>query len=177
METQVSRERMIAFLLVTPLFERLEPSELMEIIHIVEVRQYRAGDIIFREGDKGDAWYVIYKGAVEVLKQAEAGEKKVAELGPESCFGEIAILDGSPRSASIRATRDCVVFRVARDAFNKLVEKGHLAAYKLLHSMAILLAKRQRITTLRLTELVNATEITAVHRELMDIVGESSVRE
>jgi hypothetical protein len=50
-------------------------------------------------------------------------------------------------------------------------------AYKLLHQMAILLAERQRTTTLRLSELLNATEIMEVHRGIMGIVGESAVRE
>ena len=177
MEAKVTRERLITFLLVTPMFEKLEPSEVMEIIDVVSVEQYQSGDVIFNEGDPGDAWYVLYKGAVDVLKQGATGEKKIAGLGPESCFGEISILDGSPRSATIRAAKDCVVFRVARDEFGRLVEQGHLVAYKLLHEMAILLAKRQRITTLRLSELLSATEIADVHKELMDIVGESSVRE
>ena len=50
-------------------------------------------------------------------------------------------------------------------------------AYKLLHHMAILLAERQRTTTLRLSELLNATELTDVHESIRSIVGESSVRE
>lgn len=177
MEAKVTRERLITFLLVTPMFEKLDPSEIMEIIHIVEMEQFQAGDIVFREGDVGDAWYVLYKGAVEVLKQGATGEKKIAELGPEACFGEISILDGSPRSATIRVSEDSVVFRVPHAAFGELVARDHLVAYKLLHQMAILLAKRQRVTTSRLSELLNATEIADVHRELMSIVGESSVRE
>ena len=55
METKITRERLITFLLETPMFEKLIPSELMEIIHIVEVHQYQAGDVVFSEGDTGDA--------------------------------------------------------------------------------------------------------------------------
>ena len=177
METKVTRERLITFLLETPMFEKLVPSEIMEIIHIVEVEQYQAGDVVFREGDNGDAWFVLYRGAVEVLKHGSAGEKKIAELGSQACFGEISILDGSPRSATIRATEDSVTFRVPREAFGELIDDGHLVAYKLLHQMAILLAERQRTTTLRLSELLNAGEITEVQQGIMSIVGESSVRE
>jgi len=177
METKVTRERLITFLLETPMFEKLVPSEIMEIIHIVEVEQYQAGDVVFREGDNGDAWFVLYRGAVEVLKYGSTGEKKIAELGSQACFGEISILDGSPRSATIRATEDSVTFRVPREAFGELIDDGHLVAYKLLHQMAILLAERQRTTTLRLSELLNAGEITEVQQGIMSIVGESSVRE
>jgi CRP/FNR family cyclic AMP-dependent transcriptional regulator len=177
METKVTRERLITFLLETPMFEKLDPSEIMEIIHIVEVKQYQAGDIIFRENDAGDAWFVLYRGSVDVLKHGATGEKKITALGSQACFGEISILDGSPRSATIRVTEDCVAFRVPRDAFSALVDDNHLVAYKLLHQMAILLAERQRTTTLRLSELLNATEIMEVHKGIMSIVGESSVRE
>jgi CRP/FNR family cyclic AMP-dependent transcriptional regulator len=177
MEPKVTRERLITFLLETPMFEKLVPSEMMEIIHIVEVEQYQAGDIVFREGDKGDAWFVLYRGAVEVLKHGATGEKKITELGRRACFGEISILDGSPRSATIRAIEDSVVFRIPRETFGELMDNGHLVAYKLLHQMAILLAERQRTTTLRLSELLNATGIAEVHEGIMSIVGESSVRE
>lgn len=177
MTAKVTRERLITFLLETPMFEKLDPSEIREIIHIVEVEQHQAGDTVFSEGDVGDAWYVLYKGAVDVLKHGATGEKKITELGPQACFGEISILDGSPRSATIRVTEDSTVFRVPRQAFAGLIDDGHLVAYKLLHEMAILLAQRQRATTLRLSELLNATEIAQVQEGIMTIVGESSVRE
>jgi CRP-like cAMP-binding protein len=177
MEAKVTRERQITFLLETPMFEKLVPSEIMEIIHIVEIESYQAGDIIFREGDTGDAWFVLYRGAVEVLKHGATGEKKIIGLGPQACFGEISILDGSPRSATIHVTEDSVVFRIPRNAFGELMDDDHLVAYKLIHQMAILLAERQRNTTLRLSELLNATAITDVHEGIRSIVGESSVRE
>ena len=177
MKIKIPREQMITFLLETPFFEKLEPTEIMEIIHIVEVAEYQAGEVIFKEGDPGDAWFVMYRGAVEVLKHGAEGEKRIAEIGPEDCFGEMSILDGLPRSATIRATEDSVVLRVRRDAFGELLDDDHLVAYKLIHHMAILLAERQRTTTLRLSELLNATEIIEVHRGIMGIVGESAVRE
>ena len=177
METKIERERLITFLLETPMFENLEPSEIMEIIHIVDIEQFQAGETIFSQGDTGDSWFVLYRGAVEVLKEGDTGEKKITELGPQACFGEISILDGSPRSATIRATEDSIVFRVTRDAFSALIDDDHLVAYKLIHQMAILLAERQRTTTSRLSELLKTTGITDVHAGIRHIVGESSVRE
>ena len=177
MESKITRERLITFLLETPMFENLDPSEIMEIIHIVDIEQFQAGETIFSEGDTGDSWFVLYRGAVEVLKERDTGEKKITELGPQACFGEISILDGSPRSATIHATEDSVVFRVPRGAFGELMDNDHLVAYKLIHQMAILLAERQRNTTLRLSELLSTTAITEVHEGIRGIVGESSVRE
>ena len=177
MEPIINRERMLTFLLETPMFEKLEPSELMEVIHIVEVRQYKAGDIIFSEGEPGDAWFVLYRGTVDVLKHGLTGEKKITEIPEKACFGEISILDGSPRSATIQAETDAVAFRIPRDAFSALIDSKHLVAYKLLHQMAILLATRQRGTTARLSELLGATSLADVHEGIKGIVGESSVRE
>jgi len=177
MESIVNRERMLTFLLETPMFEKLEPAEIMEVIHIVEIRHYAAGDIIFSEGEPGDAWYVLYRGTVDVLKHGITGEKKITEIPEKACFGEISILDDSPRSATIQAETDAVAFRVPRDAFCELIDDNQLVAYKLLHQMAILLAIRQRGTTARLSELLGATDLADVHEGIRSIVGESSVRE
>jgi hypothetical protein len=61
METKITRERLITFLLETPMFENLDPSEIMEIIHIVDIEQFQAGETVFNEGDVGDAWFVLYR--------------------------------------------------------------------------------------------------------------------
>jgi len=177
MTTTVNRERMITFLLETPLFENLDPEEIMEVLHIVEVQQYQAGEIVFREGDGGDSWYVLYRGKAEVLKSSEAGEQLISTLEPGSCFGEIAILDGLPRSATIRVAEDSVVFHVPRTAFDGLLVKDDHVAYKLIYHMATLLAHRQRSTTERLSQLLVENELHEVHASIREIVGESSVRE
>jgi CRP/FNR family cyclic AMP-dependent transcriptional regulator len=177
MTTTVTRERMITFLLETPMFENLDPLEIVEILHIVEVQLFQAGESIFNEGDPGDAWYVLYKGKIEVIKKSGSDEKLISTLGPGACFGEIAILDGLPRSASIRACENSVVFRVPRSAFDALIDNDELVAYKLLYHMAILLAHRQRSVTNRLSKLLIAHEATEIHEGIAQIVEESSVRE
>ena len=177
METKIMRERLITFLLEAPMFMNLTPLELAEIIHIVKVEKYQAGDIVFKEGDSGDAWFVLYRGAVEVLKEDEYGDKKINELGPRACFGEMSVLDGLPRSATIRVTEDSEIFRIPRKDFAELLDDKHLIAYKLIQQMAILLSERQRITTVKLTELLRASEIIDIHEGIKSLVGESSTRE
>ena len=177
MTTAVTRERMITFLLETPMFENLDPLELVEILHIVEVQLFQAGELVFKEGDPGDAWYVLYKGKTEVIKASNGDEKLISTLGPGACFGEIAILDGLPRSATVRACENSVVFRVPRSAFDALIDNDELVAYKLLYHMAILLAHRQRSVTSRLSKLLIARETTEVHEGIEQIIEESSVRE
>ena len=177
MTTAVTRERMITFLLETPMFDHLDPLEITEVLHIVEVQLFQAGEVIFDEGDSGDAWYVLYKGKADVIKKTDGIEKLISELRPGNCFGEIAILDGLPRSATVRASEDAVAFRVPRSAFDALLDNGELVAYKLIHQMAILLAHRQRSVTNRLSKLLIAHEATEIHEGIEEIIGESSIRE
>ena len=177
MSVNISRENMITFLLTTPMFEDLDPHDIGEIIHIVEAQNFKPGDIIFSEGAPGDAWYAIYSGEVEVNKQTNSSESTINTLKPHSCFGEIAVLDGLPRSATIRATKETVVLRVPLEKFNNLVEQNHLVAHKLIRQMALMLASRQRAHTEALSKLLTANDPTNVYQGIMKIVGESSFRE
>ena len=177
MTTLISRENVITFLLTSPMFEDLEPQELLEIIHIVEALKFEPGDTIFREGTSGDAWYALYSGELEVLKKSDSGEKTIRVLQPRSCFGEIAILDGLPRSATIRATKETLVLRIPQDKFQDLIAKDHLIAYKLVKHMAFLLASRQRANTEILSKLLLANELADIHTGIREIVGDSSTRE
>jgi CRP-like cAMP-binding protein len=177
MDTHISQENMISFLLSTQMFADLEPREIREIIHIVETLKFSPGDIIFNEGDSGDAWYALYTGEVEVIKESNSGEKSIKFLGPHSCFGEIAVLDGLPRSATIRTTKETVVLRIPLVKFKELLDEDHLVAYKLINNMALMLADRQRSTTAALSRLLFANELSNVHEGIREIIGDSSTRE
>ena len=176
MGSAITLEQIITFLLEAPMFGDLDPTELSQIVHIMQVQGLRPGQHVFREGDAGDAWYVLYEGRVEVLKDSGTGNRVIAELGPRSCFGEMAILDGSTRSASVRAKGEATAFRFPRVEFNELLENGTLAAYKLVHQMALVLVSRQRDTTLRLVALLDSDD-NAVRREIGTIVNESTLSE
>lgn len=176
MTTHVTQERMITFLLATPMFESLDPADIKQLTQIIEVREYAAGDVLFEEGDVGDAWYALYRGKVDVIKAAGSGEQEIHPLEAGACFGEIAILDGQPRSATIKAIDDSIVFRIARTAFEQLLAEDNPVANKLLHHIAVSLAKTARSTTERLSELVAEAEAAQFHRGVSQIVNESVLR-
>ena len=176
MKAHVSRENVITFLLTTPMFENLDPREIGEIIHIVETAKYGPREIIFKEGSPGDAWYAVYRGEVDVLKELEAGEYKIRTIGSGACFGEIAVLDGSPRSATIRATTDTTVLRIPQDKFMALIDAEHLVAYKLIKHMALILAAKQRENTEALSQLLYSEELPQVQEGIKNIVDNSTVR-
>jgi len=149
----------IEFLLDTPLFSTLAPAELADVVQIMQVQRFRSEQIIVKEGAPGDAWFVTYEGKAEVIKSNPFTPKRVvAVLESHSCFGEMAVLDGSLRSASIAALDDVTVFRFPCGPFQDLLEEGNLAAYKLVHAMARTLCERQRGLNQRLTDLIEDSE-------------------
>jgi CRP-like cAMP-binding protein len=80
---------------------------------------------------------------------------QIALLGPGACFGEMAILDGLARSASVVASGPLTVFRLRRERFDTLLSEGSLGAYKLVVAMARTLSERQRRLTQRLSGLLD----------------------
>lgn len=171
----ITLEEIITFLLEAPMFGDLDASELSQIVHIMQVLRLREGQVVFTEGDVGDAWYVLFDGEVEVVKEGGDDQGVLLTLGARTCFGEMAILDGSPRSASVRAKSDATVFKFPRADFALLLAEENLAAYKLVHQMALVLVARQRDTTTRLVSLMKQHQ--NVQPTVQPIVTESSVTE
>jgi CRP-like cAMP-binding protein len=176
MGNTITLEAIITFLLETPMFGDLDAGELSEIVHIMQVLRLREGQTVFREGDRGDSWYVLFEGAADVLKDTGLETRSIATLGPRACFGEMAILDGSTRSATVKATTEATAFRFHKDAFDTLLANDNLAAYKLVYQMARVLAARQRQTTSRLADLLEV-DGPPVRDSLRPIVDRSVVTE
>ena len=177
MNGELTLEQVIAFLVDAPMFGDLDAAELSQVVQVMQVQRLRPGQWVFREGDEGDAWYIVFDGEVEVVDESpEQGDRVIAILGRRACFGEMAILDGSPRSASVRATQPGTAFRFPRQPFAKLLEDGNLAAYKLVHQMALGLVSRQRRTTSRLVELMRASAA-GVKDRIAPLVDQSTVAE
>ena len=177
MSHAITLEEIIDFLLSASMFCDLDPTELAEIVQIMQVQRMRADQYVFRQGDAGDAWYVLYDGTAEVVKESELGSSHIAELAPTSCFGEMAVLDGSTRSATIRTVTPCVAFRFPRTRFQELLDKNNLAAYKLVYQMALVLAARQRNTTTRVAGLIGSSQSDVYLEQLGPIVHEASLAE
>ena len=177
---ELTLESIINFLLDTPMFANLEVSELSQIVRIIQIQRVRHGQSIFVEGELGDAWYVVHRGAVAVTKSRMYGpSEELARLGPKVCFGEMALIDGSPRSASVSAVSDGVLFRFGKSNFDALLSDGNLAAYKLVHEMAKVLCERQRNMTNKLTDVVVDSKQSAdeIRDELRPVVEEQTVHE
>jgi ATP/ADP translocase/HEAT repeat protein len=110
----------ILFLKSVPIFERLSGEDLAPLAHVAEIKRCAAGEVLFREGDLGDAVYVIMRGAVEI----RIGGKTIARLGPKEAFGEMAVLEAQRRSASaVVAAPDTELLQISSDAFYEVLHE------------------------------------------------------
>jgi CRP/FNR family transcriptional regulator, cyclic AMP receptor protein len=94
--------------------------------------RFAMGDVIFAGGDKGDAMYVIRSGEVAI----ERGGHVMESLGPGNIFGEMALIDGSPRSVTVRAKTDCVVAPMNEKSFLFLVDETPFFAVAVMRTLA-----------------------------------------
>ena len=107
-----------------PVFVPLDRDELEELARDAVVQQFGKGERIVHQGDPGDALYVITEGAAIVTLAGEAGaEKEVARVGRGEFFGEMALLTGEARSASVTAVEDLEVLAIYKEALGSLLQR------------------------------------------------------
>ena len=119
-----------------PLFQGLPRSDLERIANLVSPREIGAGEFLFREGDPGDKFYIVFDGAIEILKERPLGdhERLAVKRGGEA-FGEMSLLNDAPRSASVRAVEDTQLLTVSKAEFEELLG-GESIAVRLMRGLA-----------------------------------------
>jgi len=121
-----------------PLLARLPEEELRALASRGHVHDYTNGTAIFREGDPGDALHIVIEGRVRIVVASPKGEEAtVALLGPGECVGELALLDGKPRSASAIASGNTKTLVVRRDEFTRWLSERPKAAFALLETLSL----------------------------------------
>jgi CRP/FNR family cyclic AMP-dependent transcriptional regulator len=113
----------LAFLRSLPMFAALGPDELVSVQAHCRAIPYRAGEMIIRQGDVGADLYVLRDGEVAVRIATNTGAREVAKLGAGALFGEMSLFDAYPRSATVVAAADSVVYLIEKDAFRALAGK------------------------------------------------------
>jgi CRP-like cAMP-binding protein len=104
-----------------PMFAGMAPAKLKLLAFTSERVAYRGGDVLFRQGEDGDAAYVILEGRADVLLNTPKGEVKVAEITENAIVGEIAILCDIARTATVRAVTNVEALRISKENFMKLL--------------------------------------------------------
>jgi CRP-like cAMP-binding protein len=123
LRTPADAATMEAALGAVPLFADLGHDDVSALLGGVRTRRYRRGEVIFHQGDPGDALHVVLSGRVKISSPSETGvEAILTTLRPGEWFGALALLDGAPRSASATAVEPTETLVLPRDRFRQLVE-------------------------------------------------------
>jgi len=146
-----------ALLRATPLFQQLSFRELRQIESILHERNYVPNEIIFEEGEEGLGLYVVRSGKVSVSARENGRDREIATLGRGQFFGELALLDGSPRSAQARALEQTELIGFFRPDLQKLCDTNPRIAAKFSVELARWIGKRLRET------IQNNQRVTTVH--------------
>jgi CRP-like cAMP-binding protein len=153
------------------LFSRLDPASLDACAQRLRRRRYRRDETVFHQGDPGDALQVIASGSVKVLLPSpETGDSAIlATLGPGEFFGELALLDGEPHSASVVALEPAETLVLHRDDLLELVDSSPDLRRALLASLAGELR--------RLTEHAAALHFLGLPGRLAQRIGDLAARD
>jgi CRP-like cAMP-binding protein len=136
------------------LFSGLKQPALELIAKVATEETHALGTMIFQHGDAGDKLYLILDGKIRISRNvAGMGEEALAILGPGQVFGEMALLDESPRSADARVHDRCRLLAIPKDGFDDLLFLHKDLAYEVLWSIVRLLVHRLRETNDKLTFL------------------------
>ena len=142
-----------------PAFANLAPRDLKEVAAIVHKREYRAGEPVFYQGDPGLGMYIVQEGEVSIAILGKDGnEQELAVLGDGDFFGELALLDESPRSANAICKTDCTLIGFFRPDLFELIEKENTFGIKIVLKLAEIVAERLRKTDKELSKVKSQSE-------------------
>lgn len=156
----------------------LTDEELLGLARIIQAVDYGPSEVVFHEEEPGDALYVIQHGRVRVIKRldAEPGQRTLMVLSSPAILGEMALLDRSPRSATIQVTDDgpASLLRISQKDFDALFRDQKSAALKVTYRLAQLLSYRLRVSNverLRLQHDRLREEVRKLRQEVSQIYG------
>jgi CRP-like cAMP-binding protein len=138
----IDAEQKIHALRQIPLFESLGFVELVKVLNILHIRRVKAGENVIKEGEASSRFFVILDGGAEIRRQGET----VSELAPGDFFGEMGLIDDSPRSADVVTTEPTHLLVIHRDDFNTLLHDQLQLSQKVLWSFCRVLTIRLRDT-------------------------------
>lgn len=131
--------RILDILKKIALFEGLDDSDLSKVSQVTKERFCPKGTVLFKEGDSGDAFYLLKEGKVEVLKKDGDAEKVIKTLShtdKDSFFGEMALVGGAPRNATLRTATDSTVMVIAKGDFDMMLRLNSFIALRIMTALS-----------------------------------------
>ncbi|MBI3585765.1 MAG: cyclic nucleotide-binding domain-containing protein [Ignavibacteriales bacterium] len=149
-----------------PAFANLSARELKEVAAIVHKREYQPAEPVFFQGDPGLGMYIVQEGEISItIAGKDGGEKELAVLSEGDFFGELALLDESPRSATAICRTKCSLIGFFRPDLFELIEKKRDLGIKIVLKLAEIVAERLRKTDRELSKLKNQLDHLQPHHE------------
>jgi CRP-like cAMP-binding protein len=128
----VRRDEKVRIISRIPLFEACSQAELARIATITTQVDVPDGEVLIREGERGELFFVLVKGSAEVRK----GTRRIATLGAGDFAGELALLTDAPRTATVTTTSPVTALRATRKGFSALLETSPRIQQKVLRALA-----------------------------------------
>jgi CRP/FNR family cyclic AMP-dependent transcriptional regulator len=165
------RESNVALLQRVPLFNALSHEDLEEISRVAVPRSYPKGVRVFHEGDRSDACYIVRNGDLRVTREHPDGRAiALATLGPGDIFGELAMLDGEARSASVEALSECQLLALPAADVRRLLRGSSEITVKLV----VALTRRLREANERIARQSFQTVPSRVAGVLSQLIAEEA---
>ena len=120
----------------TTLFTDLTPATLLQISEMMGIDTAEPGDVIIKQGDEGDLFYLIDEGQVDIVKTIDGKDEVVAQLGAGQHFGEVALIEDKPRNATVIATEPCRFFTIRKAVFENVLKSSPSLDQELRQTMA-----------------------------------------
>ena len=167
---------MISKLIESPICQGLAEREAAAIFEIAHPTSLARCDVLFREGDPADALFVLLEGALEIVAESTDGKRHVLGRIPAGgVVGEMALLERSPRrSATAVATSDSRLLKLPSERFAQLLESDSVAALKMMHNVARVLARRLQLMNERLLQAIDKPRRTEELVEFQRILNQWS---
>lgn len=157
----------LQFLANTQLFNELTEAQLALISQDIVPRQYEQGEVIFREGDPGEVLYMVQSGQVRIfINSLDGSETSVILFGRAGdIFGELAVIDGLPRSATAVALDKTTLYTIQRQVFSQHMRHMPQLSFNFMHE----LTKKVRYNTLQMDSLTSLPVPQRLARKLMEM--------
>ncbi|WP_168735442.1 Crp/Fnr family transcriptional regulator [Cohnella fermenti] len=165
---------MIQWLRKVPLFDGMTDEQLERVLQIATKRTLSAGTVLFREKEPGDRFYVILHGSIKIYNRSSSGEEKVlTALADGESFGELALLDGRPRSATAQTLERTMLLEISSDSFMGLLREH----FDMVRCILKELSRRQRATNEHVNDLTFLDDRTRILKNLILLANKHGRRE
>lgn len=165
---------MIDFLTKVSLFANLNMDQLNAIANICSKKSFKAGTILFQEKEPGSVFYIVFSGSVKIYTRANSGEEKLLSLFKAGdSFGELALIDGKPRSASAQTLEDSVVIALTANNFLDLLRNNFDICLIIMRE----LCDRLRDTNQHVFDLTFVDARTRVIKALIKLANKNGTRQ